>query len=112
MVTDAVRTVIKEEIGSLRDEIVSTLSGSSPLMRMMTVTEAAGYACVKEATIRDWISSDKLKAFQAGNRWRIKLADLETAMKPQGPVKEANEMEERANTIMNDLRRQRRKADG
>lgn len=112
LITEAVRTAIKKENASLRDEIVSALEAKASMNGLMTVAEAAGYARLTESTIRDWINTRKLKAFQAGNRWRIKLADLETAMKPQGPVKEAREVEERASNIMNDLRRQRRKADG
>ena len=83
-VSQTVREVVREEIASLRDEIVSSGGGSSSTERLMTVAEAAGYARVKEATIREWINEGKLPALQAGNRWRIRPGDLEAAMAPAG----------------------------
>ena len=48
----------------------------------MSVAKAAEFACVSDATIRDWISKGKLRALMAGNRYRIRMSDLESCMSP------------------------------
>ena len=79
LVSDAVRAVVREELAGLKDELAA-LHPEAPVNKLMTVAEAAEYAGVKEATIRDWINRGKLSAVKAGQQWRMKPVDLDAAM--------------------------------
>lgn len=68
------RALLREELKAQRPAL------PGPSDRMLTTAVAAEYAGVKEATIRDWISKGKLRAFRAGNRFRVRLSDLEVSM--------------------------------
>ncbi|ABC24551.1 helix-turn-helix domain-containing protein [Rhodospirillum rubrum] len=44
---------------------------------LLTVHEAAQLLKVKEATIRQWIRDQQMRAIKFGREWRIAEADLE-----------------------------------
>lgn len=48
--------------------------------KVYTVEEVAGILRVSEATVRNLIERGELKAFRAGNQWRIREKDLEAYM--------------------------------
>jgi excisionase family DNA binding protein len=71
-----IKRLMQEELESAMKKLIS----SSTPTGTMTVAEAAHYAGVAEATIRDWIKNNRLGAMKAGRRFRIKLSDLEESM--------------------------------
>jgi excisionase family DNA binding protein len=70
------KRLMQDELESAMKKLISSMTPTTT----MSVAQAAKYAGVAEATIRDWIKKDKLGAMKAGNRFRIKLNELEACM--------------------------------
>lgn len=101
---EALRLVVREEL-----QRAGVQDGPD---RLMTVKAAADFAGLKPATIREWITSGKLKALKAGPHWRIELLDLKAAMDPspaQARIAEEQDARATANGILLDLQQQRNK---
>lgn len=110
LVSDAVRAVVREEMAGLQDKI-ATLQPAAPVNKLMTVGEAATYAGVTEATIREWIKAGRLPAARAGNRWRIRPGDLEGVMVAPLPGTTEAEVDQRAGAIIRDIRQGRKRGE-
>jgi len=78
--------VISEFESTVRRAMKEELAGklTSEPGRLLNVKEAAKFVGVGEQTIREWAGKGKLKASKpgSGSQFRIRLSDLEAAMKP------------------------------
>jgi excisionase family DNA binding protein len=85
----------------VRDELRSILQEASPAPGpdpLLTVAEAAQYAKVAETTVRGWITEGKLRASQAGRRWRIRQGDIDACM--ESKVEPTIDIDEEAQRIL------------
>lgn len=70
-VLEELRAVVREELEARE---ARTPAGDD---RLMTVADAARYAGVQAATVREWLRGGKLAAVRVGRQWRLRRADLE-----------------------------------
>lgn len=70
---EALRELIREVLAKERAAVTA---GSE----LMTTAEAADFARLKPATIREWVRTERLRAQYIGRRLRITRAALEAAM--------------------------------
>ena len=98
IVSDAVRSAVREELAELKAELAS-LRPAATAGKWMTVADAAMYAGVTEGTIREWINRGKLRAAKAGQRWRVKPAALDAAM-AQGAPEDGPDLDAMADNIV------------
>jgi len=90
---EEIRLVLREELARAGQTHVED--------GLLTVQEAARYASVTAATIREWIKSGRLLASRAGNRWRVHRKAIEEAMRmPRRRFSEEADVEERAARIL------------
>jgi excisionase family DNA binding protein len=47
---------------------------------MVPLAEAARHACCHEATLRRMIKRGDLPGYKVGNRWRVRISELDSAM--------------------------------
>ena len=105
-VREVLRELLREELGTAPERQPADGDGDP----LMTVAEAARYAGVTEATIRDWISRGQLgNPRRAGNRWRLHRSDLEQAMRPPGEERKRVDIDAVAGQLVSLDRARRRK---
>ena len=58
-----------------------TPTGVGPVVGLR---EAADHVGMSLYTLRDWIKAGKVPAYRLGQRWRVRIADLEALLVPSG----------------------------
>lgn len=74
------RQIIKEAVREELKNFSMELAAAGTSGRTVTVAQAAKFAGVTDGTIREWIGKGRLTALKAGNRYRIKMEELERTM--------------------------------
>ncbi len=77
MVTDALRTVVREEFGRAAPGVAE---------EFLSVAQAARLAGIAAGTIRAWMMEGKLRRYHAGRVLRVKRSELEQLLS-EPPVK-------------------------
>ena len=100
-----IRQVVREEIER------AGAPGGGDRKGYLTVEQAARHAAVTPATVREWLTAEKLKGAKVGNRWRVSPGDLETFIQSQATgVEEPVDLDAEASRLLSlDLARQEKR---
>jgi excisionase family DNA binding protein len=78
-IEESLRSIIREEFASLKQEILVELRRSqiaAPVAMYLTTEEAAEIARVTPATVREWIKTGALRQRRSGQRLLVSASEL------------------------------------
>jgi excisionase family DNA binding protein len=102
LIADVVREELQRAVAELRTTIAAETERRPTDDEFIDVQGAAELVGLHQSTIRDWIHSGRLQSYRAGRVYRIRTADVKSALERTTPEVQDGDIERMAKELLED----------